>query len=730
MSMWHTRLKPLFFWLFLIPALFPLSEFQVSFPVALASDRPILHHNLAIQIFPDTHEILAQDKITVKASDLSMLQSPLRLSLNRHLTVENVHVGTNSIPFAIVEPSEDANKGHNGIQIIEISDWGTSSPSAPLTLLILYRGKIHDPPRPSQDLRFVRPDKTLGHIGPEGTYLSSETGWYPDLPETLSTFTIKVTLPLGWMAVTQGSQVSQAANTNSVAATWEVDIPGEALTLVANHFVKDHRNWQGIEMATYLFPEDSHLSEQYLDATAEYLDVYTQLLGPYPFQKFAVVENFFPSGLGLPSFTLLGNRVIKRGYTQPYSLGHEIVHSWFGNSVLNDFSQGNWVEGLTTYLANYYYEELQGSSDAPLKNRRRMLYEYNLYAPASEEYPLIQFHHKETRIDNAIGYQKAAMVFHMLRREIGDEKFFGGIRTLVKERTGTYADWGTLEKVFEQSARRELGWFFSQWVEQPGTPSIRILRADVPHDPDLQGGTNIELTLEQTASTYQLKLPITIELANGQRQETLLTIKEQNPTVLIPVRTTPTHLEIDPQFHMLRRLQRDQIPPMLNRWVTDQNPILVLPDERFGKETSLYHPILHRLQSRELQLHIQPKDEQIFSNPHSQLILDDPHTNHLTAKVIEHCPKDFKWEPDKLTIRGQTFEGPKISWLISCPHPTLPGHTLTVFSGFSDSAVSRVARLLFFYGWDSYLVFKDGKVISRGILDTTNEDLGVSLQAA
>ena len=134
-------------------------------------------------------------------------------------------------------------------------------------------------------------------------------------------------------------------------------------------------------MATYLFPEDSHLSEQYLDATAQYLDVYTELLGPYPFRKFAVVENFFPSGLGLPSFTLLGSRVIKRGYTQPYSLGHEIVHSWLGNSVLNDFSKGNWVEGLTTYLANYYYEELQGHTDAPLKNRRRMLYEYNLYAP-------------------------------------------------------------------------------------------------------------------------------------------------------------------------------------------------------------------------------------------------------------------------------------------------------------------------------------------------------------
>ncbi len=72
--------------------------------------------------------------------------------------------------------------------------------------------------------------------------------------------------------------------------------------------------------------------------------------------------------------------MIKRGYTQPYSLGHEIVHSWYGNSVLNDFSTGNWVEGLTTYMANYYFEELHSPPEKALSLRKRMFYEYSLYA--------------------------------------------------------------------------------------------------------------------------------------------------------------------------------------------------------------------------------------------------------------------------------------------------------------------------------------------------------------
>ena len=333
-------------------------------------------------------------------------------------------------------------------------------------------------------------------------------------------------------------------------------------------------------------------------------------------------------------------------------------------------------------------------------------------------------------MDNAIGYQKAAFVFHMLRQEIGEEAFFSGIRKLVKERTGAYADWGTLEEVFEKTAGRELAWFFTQWVEQPGAPSIQILRADVRSDQHSEGGANIELSLQQTPPLYQLNLPIAIELANGQIHETSIMIKDENPTVIIPVPGIPTYLKVDPHYHMFRRLQRDHIPPMLNVWVTDQHPLIILSEERFGKDRSIYQPILHRLQSRDLKVLIQPTDDQMFAEPHSQLILDDPNTNHLTAKIIENCPEDVSLGPQGLTIRQKTFEGPNIAWLISCSHPTQSGHTFTVFSGFSDSAVARVARLLFFYGWDSYLVFNDGKVISRGLFDIKNKGLSISLPTA
>ena len=120
------------------------------------------------------------------------------------------------------------------------------------------------------------------------------------------------------------------------------------------------------------------------------MDASIPLLGPYPFEKSAVVENVCASGLGMPSFTLLGSGIIKRQYVQPYALGHEIVHSWIGNDVFNRAERGNWVEGLTTYLANYYWHELVGDRTQAQDQRRLMVQGYNLPVPPERDYPAAQ----------------------------------------------------------------------------------------------------------------------------------------------------------------------------------------------------------------------------------------------------------------------------------------------------------------------------------------------------
>lgn len=679
------------------------------------------HHNLTIAIDPQSHRLTAEDLITFPAS--TALPETLEFTLNPNFNID--HVRLNNLPLPLTDILIRPDSTEEGWRIRIPLPKGHQSGPTP-TIAVHYHGTVTDQPTEIPGLRFTTPDKTTGYIGPEGVYLTSETLWYPTMSGVLATFHVHSTVPSEWETVTQGTEVSHNTAHDQTIAEWEITTPSEALTLVANRFDVQKRIWKGITIATYLFPEDGDLSEQYLDATIHYLDFYITLLGPYPFSQFAVVENFFPAGLGLPSYTLLGNQIIKRGYTQPYSLGHEIVHSWFGNSIYNRFSEGNWVEGLTTYLANYYYEEARTSSEAALHQREHMLFEYNLYTDAQHEYAIRRFHHKETRIDNAIGYQKTALVFHMLRQEVGDEYFWDGIRQLVRDWTGRHVDWHTIEHVFSRRSGRNLQWFFQQWVERAGAPSINIAWFSVQTDVENPGHSVLQLRLSQHAPYYRLRLPTVIHLADGTRHQTITELTSSEETFRFSVPSRPVRVVIDPAYMILQRLTRSQIPPMLNAWVTDSRQSVILDEAN----TSTYQMVLQRLRAQNTEI-LQPSSYgDTLPTDRSLLILDYPTTKRLAEHGLAGCEKFLHVGQDWIMIHDKKYAGPHMAWLVSCVHPDNPDHIVSLFSGGSPSAIARVARLLFFYGWDSYLIFENGKVIDRGLFDPATKHLDISLPAA
>lgn len=692
-----------------------------------AAELKIQHHELVVELDPSSHTIVAQD--TIQLVGLPENDPVIHLSLNPDLDIEEVWVGRGPLKFW--EEALHSSKGRDDSSDTQLTRTvEIRLPSMPvdreaLSLRISYSGHINDPPRAVPGLRFVRPDKTNGHIGEEGVYLTSETSWYPDIRGSLATFHVTVTLPNQWRAVTHGQEVSYVAQGNTSIAEWVVRSNTEALTLAANRFMKQSRQWQGIEISTYLFPEDDHLAEQYLDAIVHYLELYTEILGPYPFPKFAVVENFFPSGLGLPSFTLLGSRVIKRRYTQSYSLGHEVVHSWMGNSVLNRFETGNWVEGLTTYLANYYYEERFEGHEKAVAHRRRMMVEYSLYTQPENDYAVVNFHHKENRVDNAIGYQKTAMIFHMLRRQIGDDAFFRGLRQLVAEYTGRYAGWSELQRLFEQTSRSDLSWFFIQWLERPGAPMLAIQEARV--QPAEGDGFWIRLRVFQAGDSYRLQVPVVIQLDQENVYCAILDIQGNDQLLSLWVPSKPRRLMLDPEYQTFRRLKRSQIPPMLNLWVTDNKRAVSVPSGE--SDQALFRPALDRIRSQQGDV-IWLEGTARSTSVRSVLAFGRPNQNPGTGELLRWCGPRITVNEREVTIEGTTFSGDNVAILVSCANPKHPDHVGTAFFGLAPDAVSRVARLLFFYGWDSYLVYKNGKVIARGSFAPTAQELTVELQAA
>jgi hypothetical protein len=585
-----------------------------------------------------------------------------------------------------------------------------------------YRGVIDDPPRDPRHLRFVTPSETSGHIGQEGVYLSSESQWYPDLDDSLATYDVTIRLPDGWVAVTQGTVQSDPAR-------WIVSTKSEALTVVANRFVVKTRAWtaqsgQTIQLATYLFQDEAALADEYLDASARYLDAYIPLLGPYPFSQFAVVENFFSSGLGMPSFTLLGSGVIKRHYTQPYALGHEIVHSWMGNGVFNRVSHGNWVEGLTTYLSNYYYHELMGDEAQAREQRRLMLIGYSVYVRPGEDYPVRQFAQKRDEKDNAIGYQKSAMIFHALRQEVGEAVFWRALKQIPERYLGAVADWSDLEQIFQETAGRDLRWFFAQWVERAGAPDLAMSDFRIQPAHGTSGNVNaVEAAVHLTQRSVRYRIPVELEfvLSGGRTHRVRIQLTEAQQEVAVPLAERPLAVRLDPDMHLFRRVTRNEMAPMLNLYVTDVQRTVALP-RASSEQPGLFGDIVQRIAAQEAAKPgsarttvLQPEESTVSLPAGSLLVLGDGlRENPAAAEALQYCGDHVRLTDNGFSVEGKTYEGASMALLASCRRDDHAGSVVTLLYGVTPQALGRVARLLFFYGWQSYVVFHEGAVIARG----------------
>ncbi len=700
---------------------------------ALSSpDRPtILNHDLTVELIPPSHGLVARDQVEL---EIPPRTTSVAFTLAPTLQVDSIVLRALSIQGQQVRPDKALSftreqSPHLSAQHIVVTL--PAEHEARPTLVWRYHGVINDPPKEPRHLRFVTPSETAGHIGPEGVYLSSESQWYPDIEGSLSAYRVTAQVPHEWTVVTQGRKMQEATAGGGATSTWVVQDRSEALTLVANKFVTKFREWKGqngqlVELATYFFPDNADLADEYLDATSNYLDRYVPMLGDYPFEKFSVVENFFASGLGMPSFTLLGSGSIKRHYVQPYALGHEIVHSWIGNSVFNRAGHGNWVEGLTTYLTNYYWHELSQDARQALEQRRLMMQGYSVYVTLEQDYPVAQFLRKNDERDNAIGYQKAALVFHLLRREIGDDSFWRGLRTFVSRFRNRAADWRSLEAVFSQESHQELRWFFVQWVEQAGAPalSLREISAHRVKGDDGREAWRLTVQLRQAGKPFRMAIPLVV-IMKETMETRWMAISQSENTIEFVLPHQPLWVKLDPDLMAFRRFARDQLPPMLNGYVTDPHKTVV---QAFPDSASPLQQVVARIVHQEARLpetqktRVLPVEAATLPPSGSVLVLAEAVQQRAVQSIVrESCGDLVTLGSAGFQIDGQTHEGPLMAVLFSCHRANVPGSVITVLYGVTPQAVAKISRLLFYYGWQSYVIFHEGAVVKRELWQSSQE---------
>jgi uncharacterized iron-regulated protein len=523
-------------------------------------------------------------------------------------------------------------------------------------------------------------------IGEKGISLTGV--WYP-VVDGLSYYKLKVTLPKGYEAVSEAEEIQKVKRKGNVEFYFTFSHPLDGINFIATNKYKVLKDrFRNVEIYAYFFREDVKLAKTYIAFTKQYLELYEDLLPQFPYKRFSIVENFLPTGYSMPTFTLLGKTVIKLPFIVETSLGHEILHQWFGNNIYVDYESGNWAEGLTTYLADHLYQERKGQG---WEYRKQMLIDYKSYVTEENDFPLKTFIARKDSPSKAVGYGKTALVFHMLRNMVGDRSFFDALRHLIRDNRFQFVSWKDIQISFEKFSKENLNWFFEQWIQKKGIPEFFLDEAHVRF-----AGGSFELTFNilQKGEIYSLDVPVTLFTDAGKIKKTFR-IKNKESDFTMFLTDKPLKIVMDEDYDIPRVISRDEFPPVIARILRDEPMVVVVPPEN----RTFYESITEYFQKKGATIKepVDMKESDIKSFP---LVICGV-KNELVARLY-----------GKISEEDAGFS------VYIRENPWNPEMVIGVFNASSKDEVEAAFRKIFHYGKYSTLVFDKGRNIDKQIAQT------------
>ncbi len=645
-----------------------MTRFGVSLTIALvllgiARAAPVLaaevrHHDLSVSVDPDNRAISVRDRVSLTGGGI------VRFALNPALRI--VWATVNGAPVAV--------GGRSGMWSVDLGPHGDHE------LTLSYRG------RASPIADGARGGGLLA--GPEGTVLAAGSSWVPLFGgRALFTYRLEADLPRPHKAVAPGRLLREEDGPSRYAAVFDFPHPTDEISLFAGPWTVTERRHGDIRLRTYLDAATVDLADTYLDAVGEYIDLYSERIGAYPFSAFHVLSGPLPVGWGFPGLTYIGSRVLRLPFVLERSLGHEVLHNWWGNGVYIDHAGGNWAEGLTTYLADHLYAERAGPAKAR-DMRRQWLRDYAAL-PAGRDMPLTAFKGKLHDASQVIGYGKAAMLFHMLKGEIGDAAFDDGLRRLWRDHRFAAANWDDVRAAFEAAAKRDLAPFFAQWTTRPGAPRLSLESAEATED-----GLTVRLASD---GDYALRVPVVVETATAPRRATAV-VRGGVADLTLDLDSPPRSIAVDPDFDLFRRLDRSEMPPILRDVTLSGTAALAVPG---GDAETL--ALAGRLADRMLERDVdRVAADRAPPNVPLLIIAVDPEAlgGYLDAHGLPGPPEQVAGRGTARVWAGRDAGG----------------RPVVVVAADGGAALAALMRPLPHYGRRGHLAFEGSKAVVKGTL--------------
>ena len=387
--------------------------------------------------------------------------------------------------------------------------------------------------------------------------------WFPsiDHPSDKATVAFTVSAPEGWTVLANGAPAPGAARGPLFAGgsargerrrvwRWRADRPIPTYTMVIGaarltrgSIARSCVARKCVDVTWWAFPADVDKMRPSFRRAGAMLEYFARLVAPFEYEKLAHVESSTEfQGMENTTVIFYSEEHISGGQDIEPTVVHETAHQWFGNSVtIRDWHELWLSEGFATYMAALFYQHADGET----RFRSVMEAERQEYLHSDVVgRPVIDPTQQDLlALINGNNYQKGAWVLHMLRGMLGDRAFFDGVRAYYRRHRLGSASTQDLRAAFEAAGGRELGWFFQQWLYEPGYPK---LRSSMEWN---EGRREVTVTIEQvqegTWPTYRLPLTIQLPGATPERHDVELTARTQTFRFQTPQAPMAVHLDPD-----------------------------------------------------------------------------------------------------------------------------------------------------------------------------------------
>jgi aminopeptidase N len=202
--------------------------------------------------------------------------------------------------------------------------------------------------------------------------------------------------------------------------------------------------------------------EQFEAQVLENLPFLESLFGPFPYDRLGISVMDRSGEFGYSSPT----RIVMPEWMSESRLVHELSHQWAGNAVAVVEEGSNWlIEGLAVYVEALWAESLRDDIDVDAISSRLD----GRVPPVTRTLDGVD---STDDVYDETTYDRAALFYHALRLEIGDDAFFVTLREFIQRNLHGTVVVEDLQAIAEEVAEQDLDQFFNAWVREPEVPVL------------------------------------------------------------------------------------------------------------------------------------------------------------------------------------------------------------------------------------------------------------------